>query len=77
MELFTNRNMVCQLLKAFYELKHISRWWYKKLFNFFLKKLGLQQININHNIYISSAEIIDLIVNIFVNDIKIIIVKNF
>ena len=37
-----NYNMVCKILKALYSLKQSLCFWYKKLANFFLKKLGLK-----------------------------------
>lgn len=68
--------MVYKLLKVLHKLKQALRLWYERLFNFFLKKLGFEQININHSIFISVVIIDDLIINTFVCDIKIIRAKN-
>lgn len=68
--------MVCILLKAMYRLKQASRLWYKRFSNFFLKKLGLQQINTNYSIFELGIGINGPIRSIFVDDIKIIRAKN-
>ncbi len=68
--------MVCKLLKVFYVLKQAPKLWYKRLSNFLLKNLGLQQINADHSIFVSPAGINGPIVSTFVNDIKIIGAKN-
>lgn len=64
-------------LKALYGLKQAPRLWYKRFSNFFLKKLGFQQINVDYNIFKSAVEINGPIMSTFVDDIKIIRVKNF
>lgn len=68
--------IVCKLLKALYGLKQISKLWYKRLSKFFLEKLGFQQINVDHNIFISLVGINRPIFNTLINDIKIIEVKD-
>lgn len=72
-----NKNMVCKLLKMLYGLKQIFRLWYKRLSNFFLEKLGFQQINADHSIFVLAVEINGRIVSTFVDDIKIIRSKNY
>lgn len=68
--------MVCKLLKVFYGLKQASRLGYERLSNFLLKKLDFQQINANHSMFMLSAGINGPIVSTFLNDIKIMEVKN-
>lgn len=68
--------MVCKLLKALYDFKQAPKLWYEKLSKFLLEKLGLQQINTNHNIFISSTRITGPIVSTFVDNIKIMGVKD-
>ena len=67
--------MAYKLLKTLYNLKQALRLWYKRLSKFLLKKLGLRQINTNHNIFLISTDINDPIISIFVNDIKVMGVK--
>lgn len=74
-ETVANKNMVCKLLKALYGLKQAPKLWYKRLSKFLLKKLGLHQINANHNIFVIKAGIKGPIVSTFVNNIKIMRVK--
>lgn len=66
-----NRNLVCKLLKALYGLKQSLRLWYKKLANFFLEKLSLKRINVDHSIFVTKANLDRPVVSIFVDDIKI------
>ena len=66
-----NKGMVCKLLKALYGLKQVPRLWYERLSKFLLEKLGLQRINADHSIFVSTAGINGPIVSIFVDDIKI------
>lgn len=72
----STKGMVCKLLKAFYGLKQAPKLWYKRLSKFLFEKLGLQQINVDHSIFISSTGINRPIVNTFVDDIKIMRVKD-
>lgn len=76
-ETSARKNMVCKLLKVLYGLKQAHRLWYKKFSNFFLKKLGLQQINANHSIFVSIAGINGQTVSTFINNIKIMGANNF
>lgn len=69
--------MVHKLLKALYGLKQVSRQWYKRSFNFSLKKLDFEQINADHSIFILVVEINGPIMWTFVDDIKIMRPKNF
>lgn len=69
------KNMVCKLLKALYGLKQSPRLWYERLSSFLLEKLGLSRIHADHSIFISSAGLNGPIVNVFVDDIKIIGMK--
>ena len=66
----TNKGMVCKLLKALYGLKQAPRLWYERLSKFLLEKLGLQRINADHSIFVTSTGINGPIVSKFVNDIK-------
>lgn len=66
-----NRNMVCKLLKALYGLKQSPRLWYERLSTFLLQKLGLRQINADHNIFVTNAGLDGPVVSTFVDDIKI------
>lgn len=77
LEISANENMVLILLKMLCGLKQASRLWYERLSNFLLKKLGFQQINADHRIFISAVGINSLIISTFVDDIKIIRAKNF
>lgn len=70
------KEIICKLLKILYSLKQALKSWYKRLSKFFLEKLKLQQINTDHSIFISSAEINRPIISIFIDNIKIIGVKN-
>ncbi len=76
-ETSANKNIVCKLLKPLYGLKQAPRLWYERLSNFLFKKLGLQQINADHSIFVSLAGINGPIVSTFVDDIKIMGAKNF
>lgn len=71
----TNKKIVCKLLKALYGLKQVLKLLYKQLSQFLLKKLGLKQINADYNIFITTSGINGLIVSTFVDDIKIINIK--
>lgn len=75
-ELPSTKGMVCKLLKALYGLKQAPRLWYERLSKFLLEKLGLQRINADHSIFISSAGINGPIVKTFVDDIKTMGVKD-
>ena len=66
-----NRNMVCKLLKASYDVKQSPRLWYKRLANFLLKKQGLKQINADYSIFMTKVGLDGPIVSIFVDNIKI------
>lgn len=66
-----NRNMVCKLLKALYDLKQSLRLWYKRLSTFLLQQLGLQQINADHSIFVTNASLEGPVVSTFVDGIKI------
>lgn len=68
--------MVYKFLKALYGLKQSPRFQYKRLANFFFKKLGLKQMNANHNIFVIKASPDGPVVSTFVNDIKIMTSKN-
>ena len=67
--------MVYKLLKVLYGLKQAPRLWYKHLSKFLFEKLSLHQINTDHNIFMIEAGIKDPIVSIFINDIKVMRVK--
>ncbi len=66
-----NWNMVRKLLKTLYSLKQSPRLWYKRLSTFFLKKLGLKQINADHSIFVTDFGFDGPVVSIFIDDIKI------
>lgn len=68
--------MIYKLLKVLYGLKQTPRLWYERLSKFRLEKLGLQQINAEHSIFVTSARINRPIVSIFIDNIKIIGAKN-
>lgn len=63
--------MVCRLNKALYGLKQSHQLWYKCLFSFLFEKLGLFQINADHNIFITYHRLNSLIASTFVDNIKI------
>ena len=66
-----NKNMICKLLKALYDLKQSPRLWYKRLSAFLLEKLGLRRKYADHSIFITKAGLNGSIVSTFVDDIKI------
>lgn len=68
--------MVYKLHKASHSLKQDLRLWYQKLSQFLLDKLWLQKIYADHSIFISSTGINQLSINIFMDQIKIMRVKN-
>lgn len=68
--------MVCKLLKALYGLKQSPCFWYKRLANFFFKKLGLKRINVNHSTFVIMGGLDGPVVNTFVNNIKIMAPKD-
>lgn len=69
------QDIVCKLHKALYKLKYLLRLWYEYLAIFLLEKLGIKRINADHSIFISLFGLNDLIVSIFVDDIKIVALK--
>lgn len=70
-----NRDMVCKLLKVLYGLKQSPRLWYKRLSSFFLERLGLRCINVDHSIFVTNADLDGLVVSTFVDNIKIMATK--
>lgn len=70
------KSMVCKLNKVFYKPKQSPQLWYKCLLSFLLEKLSLIYININHNILITKQKLESLVLGTFVDDIKIIGLKN-
>lgn len=68
--------MVCKLLNPLYDLKQSPCFQYKRLVNFFLEKLGLKQINVDHGIFVTKANLDKTVLSIFVDDIKIIALKD-
>ena len=68
--------MVCKLLKALYGLKQSPCLWYERLSTFFLKKLGLKRIHADHSIFVSGEELKNLLLSVFVDDIKIMAPKD-
>lgn len=71
----TNKDKVCKLLKALYGLKQAPKLWYERLSKFLLKKPGFSQINADHSIFLTIAEIHRPIISTFVDDIKVMGVK--
>lgn len=69
------RGFICQLHKALYGLKQSPKLWYERLSNFLLERLGLQRINADHSIFITSLGLNEPIVSTFVDGIKIIAPK--
>lgn len=67
-----NKNMICKLLKALYGLKQFPRLWYKRLSAFLLKCLGLKQTHTDYSIFTTDINLDRLIMNMFVDNIKII-----
>lgn len=67
---------MCKLLKILYDLKQSFYFWYKRFSMFFLKKLGLKRIYINYSIFLLATDLKNLIFNIFIDNIKIIILKD-
>ncbi len=75
-ETIANKEMVCKLLRVFYNsFKQTLRLWYKRPFKFLLKKLGLKKINEDHNIFVISAGINGQIISRFIHNIKSIDIK--
>ncbi len=74
-ETTANKGMICKLLKALYGLKQAPRLWYERLSKFLLKILGLKRINADHSIFVTPSGINGPIFGIFVDDIKVISVK--
>lgn len=72
-----NKKMICKLSKTLYSLKQALKLWYKKLFKFLFKKLGLKQINTDYSIFVTLADINCLIISTFFDDIKIMGIKIF
>ncbi len=72
----TNKKMVCKLLKALYGLNQVPRLWYKRLSKFLLEKLGLQRINADYSIFVTSTGINGPIMSTFVDNIKVMGQKN-
>lgn len=66
-----NCDMIYKLLKALYSLKQSLCFWYKQLLGFLLEKLGLMRINIDHSILVIKEDLDGSIVNMFIDDIKI------
>lgn len=60
-----------QTIKILYNLKQSSQHWYKRFSDFFLEKLGLACIHIDHNIFIMETDFNNSIVNMFIDDIKV------
>lgn len=60
-----------QTLKTLYGLKQSPSCWYKRLVTFLLEKLGLKQINADHNIFVIKAGLDGPIVGTFINDIQV------
>lgn len=75
METEANKNMVCKLLKALYGLKQSPRLWYERLSAFLLERLGLKRTHADHSIFITEAGLNGPIVSTFVDDIKIMGIK--
>lgn len=69
------QDIMYKLEKALYDLQQLPRLWYKQLFNFLIKKLGLYQINAENNIFITFISLNRPIINNFINKIKIMSIK--
>lgn len=69
------RNMVCKLLQSLYGLKQSLHLWYKSLSIFLLPKLGSTWIYVDHSIFVLEAGIKGLVFSVFVDIIKIMVVK--
>lgn len=65
--LLDDKNMVCMLRKALYELKKAPRAWYARLDKYLLK-LGFTKGNSNSNLYYKIIDDDILIVEVFVDD---------
>lgn len=68
-------NIIYKLQKALYGLKQSSGLWYKQLSSFLREKLGFRRINTNHSIFITFAGLNGPIISAFVDDIKIMAIK--
>lgn len=75
LETEANQDMVCKLLKVFYDLKQSPHLRYKRLSNFLLHRLSLLQINVDYNIFVIKAGLHDPVVSTFVDNIKIMVLK--
>ncbi len=74
-ETTASKGMVCKLLNPFYSLKQALRLWCKRLSKFLLEKLSLKQIKADQSIFITPLGINGPILNTFVEDIKVMGVK--
>ena len=70
-----NQDIIYKLLKILYDLKQSPCLWYKRLSNFLLQKLGLSWINTDHSNFVTKSGLNDLLVSMFVDDIKVMILK--
>ena len=70
-----NKNMVYKLLKTLYSFKQFSRFWYNRVFVFFLEHLSLMQTHIDSNILTTNADLNGPILSTFIFNIKIIDLK--
>lgn len=75
MKINVNKKIICKVLKAFYGLKQAPKLWYKKPIKFLFKKLNLSWFITDHSIFVTLVNIDGLIVNTFIDNIKVIGVK--
>lgn len=69
------KHIVYKILKALYGLKQSPRLWYERLSTFLLEKLGLSRLHADHSIFTSTAGLNSPVMSVFVDNIKIIGIK--
>jgi len=69
---YKEASKVCHLKKALYGLKQSPQIWYKTLLKFLLKKLGLCYLHVDHSIFATNKGWKGLIINTYINNIKVI-----
>lgn len=74
-KLAINCDMVYKLLKVLYNLKQFFCLCYKKLLSLIFERLELRQINKNYSIFVTNVNLDKPIINMFIDNIKIMVLK--